>query len=440
MIIGNGKLVTNDETGRVLDQGAILVTGNEVTEVGDFKELTAKYPQEEVYDVGGRLIMPGMINAHSHIYSAFARGFGPKDPTRNFMEILENLWWHLDKELTVEDSKYSAYGTLSDSIFQGVTTVIDHHASPHHITGSLEAIAEAAKDLGIRTSLCYETSDRDGEAIALEGIRENANFIRQANADDSDMIHGLFGLHAAFTLSDATLDKCREAAEGLDTGFHVHVAEGTDDEEQSVAKHGIRVAMRLNKFGILGPKTLAVHCVHASDEELDLIRETDTMVVHNPESNMGNAVGTSPVIKMLRKDILVGLGTDAYTNDMFESMKVAKILQSHALGDPTVGFGEALTLQFKNNPRILSRYFRKPLGILKPGAYADVIVLDYDPLTPLNEKTLGGHILFGLSGYKVKDTMINGKFVMKDRILLTMDHPKLMAQCRKQAEALWSKL
>ncbi|WFF72767.1 putative aminohydrolase SsnA [Proteiniclasticum sp. QWL-01] len=440
MIIGNGIVLTNDEAGQVLHAGAVLVRGQEISEVGDFALLKAKYPQEEVYDVGGRLIMPGMINAHSHIYSAFARGFGPKDPTRNFLEILENLWWHLDKELTVEDARYSAYGTLSDSIAQGVTTVIDHHASPHHITGSLSAIAEAARDLGIRTSLCYETSDRDGEAIAREGIRENADFIRQANADDSGLIHGLFGLHASFTLSEETLYACREAAQGLDTGFHIHVAEGSDDEAVTQTRYGMRVVHRLEKHGILGPKTLAVHCIHADDEELDRILATDTMVVHNPESNMGNAVGTSPVIKMLKKGILVGLGTDAYTNDMFESMKVAKILQSHALADPTVGFGEALTLQFKNNPRILSRYFKKPLGLLSPGAYADLIVVDYDPLTPLNQTTWGGHVLFGLSGYKVKDTMINGRFVMKDRVFLTVDHPRLMAQCRDHAQKLWSRL
>ena len=440
MIIGNGRLVTQNEKGEVLPIGAVLVQGNEIMAVGEFKDLKAKYPDEEVHDVGGRLIMPGLINAHSHIYSAFARVYGPKDPTRNFREILENLWWHLDKELTVEDSKYSAYGTLSNSIQLGVTTLIDHHASPNHIKGSLTAIAEAASDLGIRTSLCYETSDRDGKEAALEGIQENADFIRQANADDSDMLHGLFGLHASFTLSDETLAACKEASEGFDTGFHIHLAEGRDDEEDAVKNHGMRAAHRLNKFGILGPRTLAVHCIHADDSELDLLKETDTMVVHNPESNMGNAVGTSPVIKMLKKDILVGLGTDAYTNDMLESLKVAKILQSHALEDPTVGFGESLELLFPNNRKIVSRYFQKPLGVIEKGAYADIIVLDYDPLTPLTENTLGGHILFGLSGYQLRDTMINGRFVMKDRILLSMDHPNLMEKCRKQAEALWSRL
>lgn len=440
MIIGNGRLITQNEEGQVLENGAVLVQGNEIRAFGDFADLKRMYPEEEVHDVQGRLIMPGFINAHSHIYSAFARGFGPKDPTRNFREILENLWWHLDKELTLKDTKYSAYGTLSNSIQLGVTTLIDHHASPHHITGSLSAIAEAARDLGIRTSLCYETSDRDGKEAVREGIKENADFIRQANGDDSDMIHGLFGLHASFTLSDETLTECREAAEGLHTGFHIHLAEGRDDEEDAVNNHGMRAAHRLAKFGILGPKTLAVHCIHADDSELDLIKATDTMVVHNPESNMGNAVGTSPVIKMLGKGILVGLGTDAYTNDMLESLKVAKILQSHALADPTVGFGESLELLFPNNRNIVSRYFKKPLGIIEAGAYADIIVLDYDPLTPLTSNTQGGHILFGLSGYQVRDTMINGRFVMKDRILLTMDHPRLMEQCRRQAEALWNRL
>ncbi|PKK40526.1 SsnA protein [Clostridiaceae bacterium JG1575] len=440
MILGNGRVFTNDDNGRVFANGALLIDGDTIQEVGDFVDLCRKHPDEEVIDVGGRLIMPGLINAHSHIYSAFARGFAPKNPTRNFLEILENLWWLLDKELTVEDTKYSAYATFSESIAQGVTTVIDHHASPHHIEGSLFAIAQAAKDLGIRTSLCYETSDRDGALIAQQGMEENAAFIRWAQQEPGDMVSGLFGLHAAFTLSDETLRECSRLARELNAGFHVHVAEGVDDERLSLERYGLPVVHRLERFGILGEKTLAIHCVHANDEELDLLRQTNTCVVHNPESNMGNAVGTSPVVKMLEKGLMVGLGTDAYTSDLFESMKVAKILQSHALGDPTVGFSQALTLAMKNNPIIASRHFKKPLGRLMRGAYADVIVLDYDPPTPFNEATAGGHLLFGLSGYQVRDTMINGRFVMKDRILLQKDTALLMAECRKKAKALWSRL
>jgi len=202
----------------------------------------------------------------------------------------------------------------------------------------------------------------------------------------------------------------------------------------------MRVVERLDKFGILGPKTLGIHCVHANEAELEIIKATDTTVVHNPESNMGNAVGYSPVVRMLDKGIRVGLGTDAYTNDMFESLKVAKILQSHALGDPTVGFSHALKLQFDNNPRILQNYFNQPLGVLKAGAYADLIVLEYDPVTPLNDKTMGGHILFGMAGYQVEDSMINGRFVMKDRVILTVDHARIMAETRRLSQKLWDRL
>lgn len=440
MIIGNGRLISNDPLEPYIENGGVLIDGNTIRAVGDFQTLKGQFPHEAVYDVRGRLIMPGMINAHTHIYSAFARGFGPSKPTPNFLKILENMWWHLDKELTEEDNRYSAYAAMSESIRLGVTTLIDHHASPHAVPGSLFTLAEAAKDLGIRASLCYETSDRDGVEIARQGIAENVRFIKYCGEDKTDMIKGLFGLHASFTLSDQTLLECREAMAGLDSGFHIHVAEGTDDEEDAVKNHGMRVVERLNQFDILGPKTIAVHCVHANEAELEIIKATDTTVVHNPESNMGNAVGYSPVVRMLDKGIRVGLGTDAYTNDMFESLKVAKILQSHALGDPTVGFSHALKLQFDNNPRILQNYFNQPLGVLKAGAYADLIVLGYDPVTPLNDKTMGGHILFGMAGYQVEDSMINGRFVMKDRVILTVDHAKIMAETRRLSQKLWDRL
>lgn len=440
MIIGNGRLITWDQASPFFENGGVLIQGNLVRKVGDFEALRKEFPDEEVHDVRGRLIMPGMINAHTHIYSALARGLSLGKPTPDFLKILENMWWHIDKNLTLEDTRYSAYGTLSESIRLGVTTVIDHHASPNHIRDSLFTIGDVARELGIRASLCYETSDRDGEKAAEEGIRENIDFINAAEKDGSDMQKGMFGMHASFTLSDRTLEKARTEMEGLDAGYHIHVAEGLEDETLCVQEHGMRVVERLNAFGILTEKTLAVHCVHADDSELDLLKEAGTSVVHNPESNMGNAVGVSPVVKMLKKGIRVGLGTDAYTNDMFESLKVAKILQSHALRDPEVGFSEAFRMQFENNREICRKSFRKEVGILREDAYADLITLDYNPLTPMDGNNLQGHVLFGMSGYQVNDTMINGRFVMKDRILLTMDFEKTMRESRDVAKKLWDRL
>lgn len=441
MIIGNGKLITNDAENNFYDNGAVLVRGNIIEEVGNFEDLKKAYPEEEIVDVKGNVIMPGMICAHSHIYSAYARGMGVSKPTVDFFTVLENLWWALDKKLTLEDVKLNAYTTYIESIRNGVTTLIDHHAGPNSVTGSLFTIADAAKELGIRTSLCYEVSDRDGKEIALKGIKENVDFIKACQKDDNgDMIKGLFGMHASFTISDDTLYKAREAMEGVYNGYHIHVAEGIEDEYDSLKKHGKRVVERLHDFDILGERTLAVHCVHANPREIDIIKATNTNVVHNPESNMNNAVGCPPVKYMLDKGIVVGLGTDAYTNDMFESMKVANILQAHHLCDPTVGFMETINMQFKNNPIILSKYFNRPLGVIEKGAYADLITLKYDPLTPLNANSWYGHSLFGFNGGIVQDNMINGKFVMRGREILNVDTAEIMAKSRERAAKIWPQM
>ena len=202
-------------------------------------------------------------------------------------------------------------------------------------------------------------------------------------------------------------------------------------------KYGKRVVERFQDFGILGPKTMAIHCCNISNKEIGILRDTDTLMVHNPESNMGNAVGVTPVLEVLKQGIVLGLGTDAYTNDMFESLKVAKILQSHHHADPTVGFGEAVTMQFENNARLANRFFKKPLGVLKEGAYADMIVLDYTPNTPFNENTFAGHAIFGMMGRMVRDTIINGKYVMKNRVILGVDEEMILEKTRERAPELW---
>ena len=441
ILIGNGMLITQDIKNPFITNGAVVLKDNVILEVGNYEDLKDKYKECEFIDAKGKVIMPGLINTHHHIYSAFARGMDNKEePSQNFNEILERLWWKLDKKLTLEDTRYSAYTTYIDCIKNGVTTVFDHHASPMNITNSLFTIGEVAKELGIRTSLCYEVSDRDGIEITNEGIAENVNFIKYANKDDSDMIKGLFGLHASFTLSDETLEKCAKEIEGLNSGFHVHVAEGITDVHDSLKNNGKRIVERLFDYGMLGEKTLAVHCVHINNREMDLLKATNTNVVNNPESNMGNAVGCAPVLEILNKGINIGMGTDGYTSDMFESMKVFPIIQRHNRCNPSVAFNETFKLLFQNNRNIANRYFKKELGILKEGAYADVIIVDYNPLTPMNSSNLFGHMLFGFTGRSVITTIINGKIVMKDRELINIDEEKIFAESREVAQKLWEKM
>ena len=439
-LIGNGRLFTRDTEHPYIECGGILVDGNIIKEIGTFDELKAKYPNVEVIDANNQIIMPAFINVHNHIYSALARGLSIKNHNpKNFIEILEGLWWNLDEHLTLEDDKVSAEATYLNCIENGVTTVFDHHASYKKTEGSLMEIAKVAKDYKIRTCLCYEVSDRNGEEEMKKAVKENVDFINYANEDKTDMIKGTMGLHASFTLSDETLRYVVEQ-NPENAGYHIHIAEGTTDVEDSLSKYGVRTVERLNAMGILGPKTVAGHCIYIDDNELDILKETDTMVVHNPESNMGNAVGAPDVLKIYDKGILVGLGTDGYTNDMVESYKVANILQKHMHKNPNCAWGEIPTMLFENNAKIANRFFSTPLGKIKEGYAADIIFVDYDPLTPMDENNINSHILFGINGYSVTTTICNGEVLMRDRKLLHIDKKKVMEESRKQAADLWKRV
>lgn len=441
ILVGNGRVITQDSEKPYLENGCVAIKDNIILEVGDTEELKSKYENYEFIDADEKVIMPGFINTHHHIYSAFARGLILNNPpAKSFSDILENVWWKLDKKLKLEDVKYSAYTTLIDSVKNGVTTVFDHHASPMSLSGSLDTIANVATDLGIRGVYAYEVSDRDGNEILNEGIKENVDFIKSSNKREDDMAHGIFGMHASFTLSDESLEKCVKSMEGLNAGYHIHAAEGIEDLNHCLKNSSKRVIERLNDFQVLGEKTLAVHCIHINKREMEILKETNTNVVNSPESNMGNAVGCAPVIEMIKMGLVVGLGTDGYTSDMLESMKVENIIHKHNLCDSNVGFMETGKMIFENNRKIAEKYFKKPLGILKEGSYADIIIVDYNPLTPMNENNLNGHIMFGASGRAVDTTIINGKVIMRNRKIVTVDEKKIFNESRKVAQKLWENL
>ena len=441
LLIGNGKIITRDSACPFIENGAVLIDGELVKEVGGTDSLRAKYAAAEYIDAKGRLVMPGFINVHMHYYSTFARGISLGGrPATTFGEVLSGLWWRLDRQLTLEDVYYSCIGPMIDAVRSGVTSVIDHHASPCAVEGSLFKIAEAAKLFGIRSNLCYETSDRDGERTAAAGIRENSDFAKYCKGQNDDMLTSLFGIHAQMTASEKTLDSCVRAASESGIGFHIHAAEGIEDLVDAVSKYGMRVIERLYKKGVLSEKSIAVHCIHVTGEEIDLLKTSGAAVAHNPQSNMSNAVGVSPVLDMLKKGVLVGMGTDGYTADMLESYKTAAVLHKHAQGIPSAAWGEPPAMLFENNKKIMERFIRGNLGTIARDHYADIIIVDYKGPTPVNADTVNSHILFGVSGRHVDTTIINGKIIMRDRVLPNIDEEALMAKSREQAKKLWERI
>lgn len=433
----NGIVVTLGSNNRVIWNGSVVTEDEKIVAVGNAAELKLRFPQAEAVDCAGKIVLPGFICAHHHFYSTMARGMAiPGEPASNFVEILERLWWKVDRALLDEDITLSAQIPLIECIRNGTTTVIDHHASPGMTNGSLDLIEAAVRQAGIRASLCYEVSDRN---ITGGGIEENERFIRKIGKGDGQ-IAAMMGLHASFTLSDATLEKCVGIARDAGVGCHIHVAEDLADREDSLNRYGMPVVHRLDKLGVSGAKSLFIHCVHIDESEMDLIAATQTGVVHNPESNMNNAVGVTRLFDLLKRNILVGLGSDGMSSDMLAQMRSAYLLHRLANRDPRVAFTEAPRLLLENNADICERQFGIRLGELAEGRPADLAILDYHPPTILSEANFLGHLLFGLVDATVDTTVCRGQILMRDKQILSLDEERIAARARELAPLMWQRL
>ena len=441
MLIVNGKILTWEKPNRIMDGQAVLIRDGKIVEVAPQAELTARYPQEEKLDAGGQYVMPGNICAHTHFYGAYSRGMAiPGSPAKDFPEILEKLWWPLDKSLDDQAVKYSALVCMIDAIKHGTTTLIDHHASPYAIDGSLDVVAEAARETGLRCSLCYEVTDRDGEERSKAGIRENVRFIRRVEQEQNPLLAATFGIHASLTVSDTTLERCRtEIPSGY--GFHIHVAEHSVDEYDSLAKSGKRVVDRLHQFGILGDRSIIVHAVHVDAKEIAYLAETKTWVSHQPRSNMNNAVGLPAVESMMRAGIKVCLGNDGFSNAMWEEWKTAYLAHKLWNLDPRrMGGYDLVEMAVYNNQQLAQAQFGGvPVGVIAPGAWADLIFVDYKPFTPFTGGNAPWHILFGFNESLITTTMVAGKVLMRDRKILVLDEAAVMEEALRIAPQVWER-
>jgi putative selenium metabolism protein SsnA len=441
MLITNGKLITWEVNNRILEGYAVYVEGDKIAEIGPEAELKAKYPQTEHLDARGQYVMPGNICAHTHFYGAFARGMAIPGPApAAFPEILRKLWWPLDMALDEDAVAYSALVMLVDAIKHGTTTLIDHHASPNFIDGSLDVIADAMDQSGLRAVLCYEVTDRNGPDGAKAGIAENVRFIKSTIDNPKSRIRATFGLHASLTLTESTLEACREAVPA-ETGFHIHAAEHESDEYDSLAKSGLRTVDRLHQHGILGSRSIVAHAIHIDAHEAALLADTGTWVTHQPRSNMNNGVGVAPVESLMRLGVPVCLGTDGFSSVMWEEWRTAYLLHKLAHRDPRRMNGiDLVQMGIYNNATLAGSFFTEaPLGVLTPGAYADLIFVDYNPHTPMTPGNLPWQIVFGFHESMVTTTIVAGQVLMKDRELLTLDEKAITAEARELAPEIWKR-
>jgi putative selenium metabolism protein SsnA len=421
-----GTAVTRLDAPAVVPGGAVVISAGRVSSVGAAAEGGTKR------DCSGCLILPGNVCAHTHLYSALARGMPYRlEPPADFPQILQRIWWRLDRALDEDSIRWSAIVGGMGALLAGTTTVVDHHASPNSIDGSLDIVSEALEQIGLRSLLCYEVSDRDGPRRAASGLRESERFLRV----DRRLARGLVGAHASFTISEQTMAALAELSARTGAGMHVHVAEDVADERDSVARFGVRVAQRLNGAGVLRPGAILAHCVHLNDEERELVRASGATVAHNPSSNMNNSVGHAAVAALGKH---VALGTDGIGADMFAEARASYFRARDDDVQSDMGFPLA---SLAEGARLVGECFgESALGRIEPGAPADLVVLDYDPPAPLDAGNVAGHWMFGFLPAKVRDVFVGGEMVVEDGRLTNLDQRQLTAEAALSAERLWARM
>ena len=432
LLIANGTVVTSLDPVAV-EKADIIIGGGHVVGLGDpSADEAAERVIKTCIDASGCLVIPGNVNAHMHLYSALARGMPyALEPPANFLQILQRVWWRLDRALDDDSVRASALVGGMEALLAGTTTLIDHHASPNAIDGSLDIVAEALSSLGLRSVCCYEVSDRDGAARAQAGLDESRRFAARAAGGQLPLARAMVGAHASFTLSDETLAACVEIAEEAGVGIHIHAAEDGADEVDSERRYGRRVAARLADAGVLNERTLLAHGVYLDDDEVRLVRAAGATLAHNPRSNMNNAVGRTPLAGLGDR---VALGTDGIGSDMFTESQAA-FFRHQEDGSPAYDWPLA---RLAVGAGVAARAFDEPhLGRIEPGAPADITILDYDAPTPMNSDTLAGHWIFGLGSRHVRDVIVAGEPVVRDRRLTRVDQDVLVAEARSETARLW---
>jgi putative selenium metabolism protein SsnA len=386
---------------------------------------------ERIIDARGKIVIPGIVCSHNHFYSALARGIAAAiPPSHDFVGVLQNLWWRLDRALDHASLHASGMVGALDAIRAGTTAVVDHNASPSCIRGSLGTLKQAFEQCGLRGILCYEVTDRNGADGRDEGVAENLAFITD---QESETVRGAVGAHAPFTLGDESLKMLADGVSKTERGIHVHVSEDRYEPSFSHHQYGRSPLERLEQFGLLDEKSLIIHGVHLLDHEIGLLEKNDSFLVHNPRSNMNNAVGCNARLLDLGN---TALGTDGIGSDMFEEAKFAFFRSREERRD--IWPGHIMRL-LDNGNRILERYFGGSFGCVEPGFAADLVLLGYDPPTPLGEDNAAGHFVYGLSARNVETVIIHGRVVFEEG-RFPLDTEPIYREAREQAARLWNRM
>jgi len=433
ILLTNTRIIDPFGETEYIENGYIHIEDATIVKIG--ADSAPNISTDKTIDLNGKTVLPGMINAHTHLYSALAMGMPqPKNIPINFVEKLQEIWWKLDLALDINSIKASFEAGLLECLKYGVTTVFDHHSSPNFTYGSLELLVNISEEFGQNISVAFETTDRNGKDKFESGLKENIDSINKFK--DNPFVHPLLGMHASFTLSDESLQTIENNLKGLQNcGIHIHVAEDTADEKDAKSKGYESIIERLIKFNLINEHSFIIHGIHSSDKDIKLLKNALATLVHNPTSNANNRVGMLPNTHISRMN--AGLGTDGMRANMLEEAQQGTLIRSSHLqgGESSINY---LELLFNNNPEIASLTLGRKIGHLSPGNQADLAIYDYQPRTAITKDNFAGHILFGFG--QPTDVLSRGKYRIKNRNFIDVSERNIKAGAQKQSSRLWNKI
>jgi 5-methylthioadenosine/S-adenosylhomocysteine deaminase len=436
LLVRGGVAVTMDENRRVIQAAAVAVVDGMISAVGPMDEISKGFAPHEVIDARGCLVMPGLICSHTHLYGIALRGSMLNiTPPSDFLQILQRIWWPADEALTNEDAYATSLAAGAESLLNGTTCYADTYSAPNAIEGSLDQIAKASNEVGIRGLVSFEATERRSEKEGARGLEESLRFIARR---DRGRAMGMISLHASFTVSDGLISRGVEASRKRRVPLTIHVAEGPNDGYHNMERYGKRTVERLRDQGLLSRRSVLAHCVHLDEKEIGLVSKSGASIAHNPMSNMLNAVGAAPLPQMLEAGVNVGLGNDGYVFDMFENMRAAYLLQRAVRRNPN--WPSPLQVVEMCTVNAAKAYGLASLGSLARGKRADLIIVRPTFMATPYSGSVYGYIVNGLRGADVRDVVVDGEVVVRNKKLTRIDMAKAQARVLKAMGRLWARL
>lgn len=436
-LIRNATILTMDRPRRVLEHADILVEGSRIAAVGD----AGKAKPDRVVDGTGRIVLPGFICGHTHLYGVMLRG-APLNikPPLDFRQILDRVWWQVDAAFTNEDAYASALIASYELMRSGSTCLADTYSGPSSIGGVLDDIARGVTEVGLRGILAFEATERNSPEEGKRGLQENVRFLKRLKQQPNDLLYGMYSLHASFTLSDELIRRTREQADRLRAPITIHTSEGLVDVYHNLERYDKRTVERLFDLGLLGSDVVLAHCVNVNADELQLIRGSGASVAHNPMSNMNNAVGVAPIREMLNLGIPVCLGNDGFIFDALENIRCAFLIHRLHHRDPRVTTPDQI-LEMATIRGAEAYGLANELGSIEPGKRADLVILHPNPrATPILPTGVASYIVYGLTAHHVETVFVNGKTVVENHRVTTIDPQTIEKTLDRVVPSLWAKL